>query len=43
MTIKTFPLQFTADELKKIAEKAKEQNLSTKQFILNAIEEKMKG
>lgn len=42
MKIKTYPLQFTEEYLREIEKKAKENNISIKEFILNAIEEKMK-
>ena len=42
MKIKTYPLQFTEEYLKKIETKAKEKNMSIKEFILNAIANKMK-
>ena len=42
MKIKTYPLQFTEEYLKEIKEKAKENNMSIKEFILNAIENEMK-
>ena len=41
MKIKTFPLKFVEDELKKISEKARKKNMSTYQFIMEAIKEKM--
>ena len=41
MKIKTYPLQFTEEYLKEIKEKAKENNMSIKEFILNAIQEKL--
>lgn len=41
MKIKTYPLQFTEEYLKEIKEKAKEKNMSIKEFILNAIQEKL--
>ena len=41
MKIKTFPLKFVEQELKEISDKAKEMNMSTNQFILEAIKEKM--
>lgn len=42
MKIKTFPLKFVEEELKKISDKAKKMNMSTYKFIMEAIEEKMK-
>ncbi len=42
MKIKTFPLQFTEEYLKQIREKAASQDLSMKDFMLSAIDEKMK-
>lgn len=42
MKIKTYPLQFTEEYLKEIKEKAKENNMSIKEFILNAIVNEMK-
>ena len=42
MTIKTFPLQFTEDELDKITAAARAQGKTTKQFIFEAIEEKVR-
>ena len=42
MKIKTYPLQFTGEYLKEIKEKAKENNMSIKEFILNAIANEMK-
>lgn len=42
MKIKTYPLQFTEEYLKEIKEKAKEKNMSIKEFILNAIANEMK-
>ena len=41
MKIKTYPLQFTEEYLREIKEKAKENNMSIKEFILNAIQEKL--
>ena len=41
MKIKTYPLQFTEEYLKEIKEKAKENNMSIKEFILNDIQEKL--
>ena len=41
MKIKTYPLQFTEEYLKEIKEKAKENNMSIKEFMLNAIQEKL--
>lgn len=42
MKIKTYPLQFTEEYLKRIETKAKENNMSIKEFILNAIANEMK-
>ena len=42
MKIKTYPLQFTEEYLREIEEKAKENNMSIKEFILNAIANEMK-
>lgn len=42
MKIKTYPLQFTEEYLREIEEKAKENNMSIKEFILNAIVNEMK-
>ena len=42
MKIKTYPLQFTEEYLKEIKEKAKKNNMSIKEFILNAIANEMK-
>lgn len=41
MKIKTYPLQFTEEYLREIEKKAKEKNMSIKEFILNAIQEKL--
>lgn len=41
MKIKTYPLQFTEEYLKEIEEEAKKNNMSIKEFILNAIQEKL--
>ena len=41
MKIKTYPLQFTEEYLKEIETEAKEKNMSIKEFILNAIQEKL--
>lgn len=41
MKIKTYPLQFTEEYLKEIEIKAKEKNMSIKEFILHAIQEKL--
>ena len=41
MKIKTYPLQFTEEYLREIEAKAKEKNMSIKEFILNAIQEKL--
>lgn len=43
MKIKTFPLQFTEEKLEEIRKAAKENGVSIKEFILAAIDEKMKG
>lgn len=42
MKIKTFPLNFTEEYLEMLKKVAKEQNTTIKQFILTAIEEKLK-
>lgn len=42
MKIKTFPLQFTEEYLDQIREKAASQNVSMKEFMLSAIDEKLK-
>lgn len=42
MKIKTYPLQFTEEYLTIIKEKALENNMTIKEFILKAIEEKIK-
>lgn len=42
MKIKTFPIQFTEDYLDKIRKAASDVDMSIKDFILSAIEEKMK-
>lgn len=42
MKVKTYPLQFTEDYLKMIGNVAKMQNMTIKEFILKAIEEKIK-
>lgn len=42
MKIKTFPIQFTEDHLDKIRKSAADLNMSIKDFILSAIEEKIK-
>lgn len=42
MKIKTYPLQFTEEYLSIIKEKALENNMTIKEFILTAIEEKIK-
>ena len=42
MKIKTFPIQFTEDHLDKIRKSAADLNMIIKDFILSAIEEKMK-
>ena len=42
MKIKTYPIQFTSVRLSEIAIIAKDQGKSIKQFILEAIDEKMK-
>ena len=41
MKIKTYPLQFTEEYLREIEKKSKENNMSIKEFILNAIQEKL--
>ena len=41
MKKKTYPLQFTEEYLREIEKKAKENNMSIKEFILNAIQEKL--
>ena len=41
MKIKTYPLQFTEEYLKHIEEVAKEQGKTIKDFILEAIKEKI--
>jgi hypothetical protein len=41
MKIKTYPLQFTEEYLEEIADKAKENGMSIKEFIQLAIKEKM--
>ena len=41
MKIKTYPLQFTEEYLKEIETKANEKNMSIKEFMLNAIQEKL--
>lgn len=41
MTIKTFPLQFTADKLDEIRKVSEEKGKSIKQFILDAIENEL--
>lgn len=41
MKIKTYPLQFTEDYLNKIRETAKRQGMSIKDYIMQAIAEKM--
>lgn len=42
MKIKTYPLQFTEEYLKMIKKEARELNMSIKEFILKAIEDKLK-
>ena len=42
MKIKTFPLQFTEEYLDMLKRVATERNTTIKQFILTAIEEKLK-
>ena len=42
MKIKTYPLQFTEEYLAIIKEVALKNNMTIKEFILNAIEEKIK-
>ena len=41
MKIKTFPLQFTEDYLDKVRKIATDNNMSMKELMLSAIEEKM--
>lgn len=41
MKIKTFPLQFTEDNLDKIREAANKLDMTMKDFILKAIQEKI--
>lgn len=41
MKIKTFPLQFTEDRLNEIREKAHKLDITIKEFILQAIQEKI--
>ena len=41
MKIKTYPLQFTEEYLKESETKAKGKNMRIKEFILNAIQEKL--
>lgn len=41
MKIKTFPLQFTEDRLNEIREAAHAQGLTIKEFILQAVQEKI--
>lgn len=41
MKIKTFPLQFTEDRLNEIREAAHAQGLTIKDFILQAVQEKI--
>ena len=41
MKIKTFPLKFIEKELEEIRKKAKSLNMTTNDFILKAIQEKM--
>lgn len=41
MKIKTYPLQFTEEYLKKIEKKAKSIGMTIKEFMLKAIEEKL--
>lgn len=42
MKIKTYPLQFTEERLKEIADKAKSEGKTIKDFMHKAIEEAMK-
>lgn len=42
MKIKTYPLHFTEDYLEKIREKAEALDISIKEYILQAIAEKMR-
>lgn len=42
-SIKTYPLQFTESKLNEIRDKAKEMDMSIKDFIMLAIQEKLKG
>ena len=42
MKIKTYPLQFTEEYLREIETKEKKNNMSIKEFILNAIANEMK-
>lgn len=42
MNIKTYPIQFTEERLNEIRTAAETQGKSIKQFILEAIDEKMK-
>ena len=42
MKIETYPLQFIEEYLREIEKKAKENNMSIKEFILNAIANEMK-
>lgn len=42
MKIKTFPLQFTEEYLNQIREEAARLNMSMKEFMLTAIDEKLK-
>ena len=41
MKIKTFPLKFVEEELNKISNTARKKSMSTYQFIMEAIKEKM--
>lgn len=41
MKIKTFPLQFTEENLEEIRKAAADAGMTTKDFILSAIREKM--
>lgn len=41
MKIKTFPLKFVEEELKKISDKAKQLGMTTTDFIMKAIKKEM--
>ena len=43
MKIKTYPLQFTEEELNRIRTKSESLGMTIKDFILTAIKEKMEG